>query len=83
VLNDFIIFCEHKDYDIKEHYANYFLHMSDVTFDMAQNEVEAHHRNAEPFKVTLLDIEFIPTLNREMVRFSGGSHIKNLLGTYS
>jgi glucose-1-phosphate cytidylyltransferase len=54
-LNEFVICCGYKGYIIKEYFANYFLHMSDVTFDMAQNAMEVHHRNAEPWKVTLVD----------------------------
>lgn len=54
-INDFVICCGYKGYVIKEYFANYFLHMSDVTFDMSQNTMEVHHRNAEPWKVTLVD----------------------------
>ncbi len=54
-INDFIICCGYKGYQIKEYFANYFLHMSDVTIDMANNNMEVHHRNAEPWKVTLVD----------------------------
>jgi glucose-1-phosphate cytidylyltransferase len=54
-INDFIICCGYKGYVIKEYFANYFLHMSDVTFDMSQNTMEVHHRKAEPLKVTLVD----------------------------
>jgi len=53
--NDFIICCGYKGYTIKEYFANYFLHMSDVTFDMVHNKMEVHQRNAEPWKVTLVD----------------------------
>lgn len=54
-INDFVICCGYKGYVIKEYFANYFLHMSDVTFDMQQNSMEVHHRYAEPWKVTLVD----------------------------
>ena len=54
-VNDFIICCGYKGYVIKEYFANYFLHMSDVTFDMSKNSMEVHQRNAEPWKVTLVD----------------------------
>ena len=54
-LTDFVICCGYKGYVIKEYFANYFLHMSDVTFDMADNQMQVHHRNAEPWKVTLVD----------------------------
>lgn len=54
-VNDFIICCGYKGYVIKEYFANYFLHMSDVTFDMQQNKMEVHTQNAEPWRVTLVD----------------------------
>ena len=54
-INDFVVCCGYKGYVIKEYFANYFLHMSDVTFDMANNRMEVHHQKAEPWKVTLVD----------------------------
>ena len=54
-VNDFIICCGFKGYMIKEYFANYFLHMSDVTFDMSDNSMKVHERNAEPWQVTLVD----------------------------
>jgi glucose-1-phosphate cytidylyltransferase len=54
-VNDFIICCGYKGYIIKEYFANYFLHMSDVTFDMTDNTMAVHQHNVEPWKVTLLD----------------------------
>lgn len=54
-VQDFIICCGYKGYLIKEYFANYFLHMSDVTFDMRHNEMEVHQRYAEPWRVTLVD----------------------------
>jgi len=54
-INDFLICCGYKGYVIKEYFANYFLHMSDVTFDMSNNAMEVHRRNAEPWRVTLVD----------------------------
>ncbi|MDH5359394.1 MAG: glucose-1-phosphate cytidylyltransferase [Gammaproteobacteria bacterium] len=54
-INDFIICCGYRGYVIKEYFANYFLHMSDVTFDMQNNRMEVHQKNAEPWKVTLVD----------------------------
>lgn len=54
-VNEFIICCGYKGYVIKEYFANYFLHMSDVTFDMANNRMEVHLQKAEPWKVTLVD----------------------------
>ena len=54
-LNDFVICCGYKGYLIKEYFANYFLHMTDVTFDMTDNRMTIHHQKAEPWKVTLVD----------------------------
>jgi glucose-1-phosphate cytidylyltransferase len=54
-LTEFIVCCGYRGYVIKEYFANYFLHMSDVTFDMSNNRMEVHHRFAEPWKVTLVD----------------------------
>lgn len=54
-INDFVVCCGYKGYVIKEYFANYFLHMSDVTFDIAHNTMEVHARNAEPWRVTLVD----------------------------
>ncbi len=54
-VNDFVICCGYKGYVIKEYFANYFLHMSDVTFDMAKNTMEVHQKKAEPWRVTLVD----------------------------
>jgi glucose-1-phosphate cytidylyltransferase len=54
-INDFIICCGYKGYLVKEYFANYFLHMSDVTIDMVKNSIEVHEKKAEPWKVTLVD----------------------------
>lgn len=54
-VNEFIICLGYKGYMIKEFFANYFLHMSDVTFDLANNQVQVHNNNSEPWKVTLVD----------------------------
>ena len=54
-VNDFIICCGYRGYLIKEYFANYFLHMSDVTFDMKNNKMHVHHERAEPWTVTLVD----------------------------
>jgi glucose-1-phosphate cytidylyltransferase len=54
-IHDFVICCGYKGYVIKEYFANYFLHMSDVTFDMQHNKMEVHQRYAEPWRVTLVD----------------------------
>lgn len=54
-VNDFVICCGYKGYIIKEYFANYFLHMSDVTFDMRENKMHVHNQRAEDWKVTLVD----------------------------
>jgi glucose-1-phosphate cytidylyltransferase len=54
-INDFVLCCGYKGYVIKEYFANYFLHMSDVTFDMQNNKMEVHHHHAEPWRVTLVE----------------------------
>lgn len=54
-INDFVICAGYKGYLIKEYFANYFLHMSDVTFDMASNSMEVHRKKAEPWKITIVD----------------------------
>ncbi|HRF62075.1 MAG TPA: glucose-1-phosphate cytidylyltransferase [Candidatus Competibacter sp.] len=54
-INEFIVCCGYKGYLIKEYFANYFLYMSDVTFDMASNRMEVHKKHAEPWQVTLVD----------------------------
>ena len=54
-INDFVICAGYKGYIIKEYFANYFLHMSDVTFDMSNNSMEVHQKNAEPWKITVVD----------------------------
>ena len=54
-INDFVICLGYKGYVIKEYFANYFLHMSDVTFDMSENRMDVHQRHAEPWRVTLVE----------------------------
>ncbi len=54
-INDFVICCGYLGYVIKEYFANYFVHTSDVTYDLANNKVEVHHQTTEPWKVTLVD----------------------------
>jgi glucose-1-phosphate cytidylyltransferase len=54
-INDFVICCGYKGYVIKEYFANYFLHTSDVTFDMRNNKMQVHQQSAEPWRVTLVD----------------------------
>jgi glucose-1-phosphate cytidylyltransferase len=54
-INDFIICLGYKGYVIKEYFANYFLHMSDVTIDLSSNRLDVHHKHAEPWRITLID----------------------------
>lgn len=54
-INDFIICCGYKGYVIKEYFANYFLHVSDITFEMRENKMEVHVNGSEPWRVTLID----------------------------
>lgn len=54
-VDDFIVCCGYKGYMIKEYFANYFLHMSDVTFNVRENKMEVHQRYADPWRVTLVD----------------------------
>lgn len=54
-INDFIICLGYKGYIIKEYFSNYFLHMSDITIDMKNNNMEVHQKNVEPWKITLVD----------------------------
>src|SRR5512145_2660143 len=54
-ITDFVICCGYKGYIIKEYFANYFLHMSDVTFCMKENRMDVHEKRAEPWTVTLVD----------------------------
>ncbi len=54
-INEFVICCGYKGYVIKEYFSNYFLHMSDVTFDMSRNRMEVHQQKVEPWRVTLVD----------------------------
>jgi len=54
-VNDFVVCCGYRGYVIKEYFANYALHMSDVTFDMSNNEISVHQRMVEPWRITLVD----------------------------
>ena len=54
-VNEFVVCCGYKGYLIKEYFANYFMHMSDITFDMAKNSMEVHEQKVEPWRVTLVD----------------------------
>ncbi|MGE0676318.1 glucose-1-phosphate cytidylyltransferase [Pseudolabrys sp.] len=74
-VTDFIICCGYKGYVIKEYFANYFLHTSDVTFDMQTNKMQVHQQNAEPWRVTLVDTGEDTQTGGRLKRV--GSHIKN------
>jgi glucose-1-phosphate cytidylyltransferase len=88
-INDFIICLGYKGYLIKEYFANYFLHMSDVTFDMAKNNMEVHQNNAEPWRVTLVETgentmtggrlkKVAPYLDNEDFCFTYGDGVSNI-----
>jgi glucose-1-phosphate cytidylyltransferase len=74
-INDFVICCGYKGYVIKEYFANYFLHMSDVTFDMAHNRMEVHSKRAEPWTVTLVDTGDESMTGGRLLRVA--DHIRN------
>lgn len=69
-VNDFIICCGYKGYLIKEYFANYFLHMSDVTFNMSDNGMEVHDKRAEPWNVTLVDTGELSMTGGRLLRVS-------------
>ena len=74
-VNEFIICCGYKGYLIKEYFANYFLHMSDVTFDMKSNQMHVHGARAEPWKVTLIDTGEGSMTGGRLLRVA--EHVKN------
>lgn len=74
-IHEFVICCGYKGYVIKEYFANYFLHMSDVTFDMAKNRMEVHQKRAEPWKVTLVDTGDASMTGGRLLRVS--DHVKD------
>ena len=74
-INDFIICCGYKGYVIKEYFANYFLHTSDVTFDLANNAVQIHEQKSEPWRVTLVDTGDDTLTGGRLKRV--GAHLKN------
>ena len=74
-INEFIICCGYKGYMIKEYFANYFLHMSDVTFDMQNNEMQVHQKYVEPWKVTLVDTGLDTDTGNRLKRVA--SHIQS------
>jgi len=73
-INDFIICCGHKGYVIKEYFANYFLHTSDVTFDLRNNSFEVHRKTAEPWKITLIDTGELTQTGGRLLRIA--PHLK-------
>ncbi len=88
-INEFIICLGYKGYLIKEYFANYFLHMSDVTLDIANNQMEVHQVSAEPWKITLVDTgektmtggrlkRVAPYLDKEEFGFSYGDSLGNI-----
>ena len=64
-IHDFTICLGYKGYVIKEYFANYFLHMADITFDMARNKMEVHHCDAEPWRVQLIETDISYLLQRK------------------
>lgn len=73
-INDFIICCGYKGYVIKEYFANYYLHTSDITFDMGKHKTEIHQNNSEPWRVTLIDTGYNTATGGRLRR------IRNYLG---
>jgi glucose-1-phosphate cytidylyltransferase len=74
-INDFVICCGYRGYVIKEYFANYFLHTSDVTFNMSDNSLLVHEKRAEPWKITLIDTGESTMTGGRLKRVS--EHIKN------
>ena len=70
-INDFVICCGYKGYVIKEYFANYFLHMSDVTIDLRSNSMEVHHGKAEPWRVTMVDTGEMTQTGGRLKRVAG------------
>ena len=88
-INEFVICCGYKGYMIKEYFANYFLHMSDVTLDIKNNKMEVHRKSAEPWKITLVDTgvdtmtggrlkKIKQYLNNETFCFTYGDGVSNI-----
>jgi glucose-1-phosphate cytidylyltransferase len=74
-ITEFVICCGYRGYLIKEYFANYVLHMSDVTFDMTDNTVEVHQRSAEPWRVTVVDTGDTTMTGGRLKRVA--SHLEN------
>ncbi len=81
-INDFIICLGYKGYMIKEYFANYFLHMSDVTFDLHNNSMEVHHQHAEPWRVTLVDTGDTTQTGGRLKRVAGYLNNQTFCFTY-
>jgi glucose-1-phosphate cytidylyltransferase len=81
-VNDFIICCGYKGYLIKEYFANYYLHMSDVTFDMRNNSMQVHQNDAEPWKVTLVDTGEMTQTGGRLKRIAAHLDGENFCFTY-
>jgi len=81
-FNDFIICLGYKGYVIKEYFANYFLHMADVTFDMEKNEMVVHNKHAEPWKVTLVDTGYETMTGGRIKRIINYTGMDTFMVTY-
>jgi len=81
-FNDFIICLGYKGYVIKEYFANYFLHMADVTFDVEKNEMMVHNRHAEPWKVTLVDTGYGTMTGGRIKRVMDYIGVNTFMATY-
>lgn len=81
-INDFIVCCGYKGYLIKEYFSNYFLHMSDVTIDLSKNSMEVHRREAEPWKITLVDTGERTQTGGRLKRIAGYVGLDDFCMTY-
>lgn len=81
-FNEFIVCLGYKGYIIKEFFANYYLHQSDVTFDLAQNRMEIHNNNAEPWKVTLVDTGDNTMTGGRLMRIKDYTNNETFMMTY-
>ena len=81
-VTDFVICCGYKGYVIKEYFANYFLHFSDVTFDLSNNRMEVHQKFAEPWRVTLVDTGFATQTGGRLKRVKSYLGNKDFCLTY-
>ena len=81
-INEFIICCGYKSYYIKEYFANYFLHTSDVTIDIANNEIQVHQKRAEPWKITMIDTGLETMTGGRLLRIKEYVNNKSFCMTY-